>query len=167
MEGRVVDVNPCMRVGPGGTFELQEYPGENTLVVFDVATRVLLYRGEVVQVQPGKERTVDIAVDARPVELRFRSQNLDGPASGFVELRPEPGFWPTNLGGTLGPGEDNASCGMGIDVPWNRSPVRVWLPRCAVRARLWIPRPTDADAMTAEQTIEPARGAGDPVVFGL
>ena len=152
---------PMARPADDGSFLLLLEPGEHTLLVVDIATKVILGRVDRVDVDAQA-----LATDVGELPFRSRSLKIDvrGPAdrvaaAEFVEVRAAE-LWPAWLGKNqdLPSAEINSKVGVQLIAG---VPVRpVWIPSCEVQL---IVRPLGGEWVTAAASDEP----GASVALGV
>ncbi|HEX5051392.1 MAG TPA: carboxypeptidase-like regulatory domain-containing protein [Planctomycetota bacterium] len=124
---------PMARPADNGSFLLLAEPGGYTLLVVDVATRVILGRRDGVEVG-----TTATEIDAGELPFRSRSLEIDLrgaadrlAAATFVEVRAAR-LWPTGLGKNQGMPADDVDSKIGVQLVQGVPARPVWIPTCEV-----------------------------------
>lgn len=117
---------PVVPVQRDGGYRLAEPPGRRALLVVDIATGVVLHRGETREVVAGSHRAEDFELRVHPLDLRARG--LRPGSRPWVDIVVADANWPAGLGQMVALGDDRQDCGLGIALaPAAEEPVRIWL----------------------------------------
>ena len=125
---------PITTVDPDGSFSFEEPPGERILVVIDVWTGAMLHREPPVTVAAGSERSVELAIEAVPVQVRVTGS---GVAWHWLEIVPAREHWPAGVGQIADSVDHGYFVRMGARLEPGRTEGLLYLPAapCTLRLR--------------------------------
>jgi hypothetical protein len=156
---------PICPVGLDGTFVLRAPAGLRLLVVIDLWTGAMLYRGEVRAGEPGSESRIDLAVEGVPVNFRIPAEGAE--QALCIELVPDQAQWPKDVGcitGYVRDGGPDYTTRMGAVLVPGQLAGTLWLPAAPcelqLRAMKW-----HREAILDQHVIDAARPAEREVVF--
>ena len=117
---------PVTPVQRDGSYRLHEPGGERALLVVDLWSGIVLHKTALANAAARGDREGNLDVAALPLDVVVKK--LPPHCAPWLDLVPSPKNWPAGLGHMVGLGNDRDNCGLGVAVPRDGKPFRLWLP---------------------------------------